>query len=130
LIYATNIGMQGSIDHQVQFVPIRRCSRAIKLFHRPGFTLTMTIELSSDATKAAIGSIQRYFSENMDEPIGGLEAGALLSFFLKEIGPVVYNKAVADAQARLQERVAELDVEIYEDEFAYWAKQGRAGSRQ
>lgn len=90
----------------------------------------MTIELTSDATKAAIGSIQRYFSENMDEAIGGLEAGSLLSFFLKEIGPVVYNKAVADAQARLQERVAELDVEVYEDEFAYWAKQGRAGSRQ
>lgn len=90
----------------------------------------MTIELSSDATKAAIGSIQRYFSENLDEAIGGLEAGALLSFFLKEIGPLVYNKAVADAQARLQERVAELDVEIYEDEFAYWSRQGRAGSRQ
>lgn len=90
----------------------------------------MTIELTSDATKAAIGSIQRYFSENMDETIGGLDAGALLSFFLKEIGPVVYNKAVADAQARLQERVAELDVEVYEDEFAYWARQGRAGPRQ
>ena len=89
----------------------------------------MTIELSSDATKAAIGSIQRYFSENMDEAIGSLEAGSLLSFFLKEIGPLVYNKAVADAQARIQERVAEVDVEVYEEEFTYWTKQGRAGSR-
>ena len=82
----------------------------------------MTIEISSEASKAAIASIQRYFSENMDEPIGSLEAGSLLSFFLKEIGPVVYNKAIADAQARLQERVAELDVEVYEEEFSYWAK--------
>jgi uncharacterized protein (DUF2164 family) len=90
----------------------------------------MTIEISSDATKAAIGSIQRYFSENREEAIGGLEAGALLSFFLKEIGPVVYNKAVADAQARLQERVTELDVEVYEEEFPYWVKQGCKGSRQ
>jgi uncharacterized protein (DUF2164 family) len=88
----------------------------------------MTIEISSDATNMAIGSIQRYFAENMDEPIGNLEAGALLSFILKEIGPVVYNKAIADAQARLQERVAELDVEVYEEEFSYWAK-GRKGSR-
>ncbi len=88
----------------------------------------MTIELSTDATKTAIGSIQRYFSENMDEPIGGLEAGALLSFFLKEIGPAIYNKAVADAQARLQARVAELDVEVYEEEFSFWSK-GRAGTR-
>jgi uncharacterized protein (DUF2164 family) len=73
---------------------------------------TMSIEISSEATNAAIGSIQRYFAENMDEPIGNLAAGALLSFMLKEIGPVVYNKAIADAQARLQERVAELDVDV------------------
>ena len=85
----------------------------------------MAIEISSDATKAAVGSIQRYFSENMEEPIGGLAAGALLSFFLKEIGPVIYNKAVADAQARIQARVMELDVEVYEEEFQYWSKQGR-----
>ncbi len=88
----------------------------------------MTIEISPEASNVAIASIQRYFSENMDEPIGSLEAGSLLSFVLKEIGPLVYNKAVADAQARLQERVAELDVEVYEEEFSYWA-QGRKGRR-
>jgi len=36
---------------------------------------------------------------------------------------------VADAQARLQARVMELDVEVYEDEFQYWAKKGRPGKR-
>jgi uncharacterized protein (DUF2164 family) len=87
----------------------------------------MSIEFSPDATNLAIGSIQRYFSENMDEPIGQLEAGSLLSFILKEIGPMVYNKAIADAQARLQERVAELDVEVYEEEFSYWSKARKGG---
>ena len=90
----------------------------------------MAIELPVDASNAAVSSIQRYFSEHMDEAIGNLQAGALLSFFLKEIGPAVYNKAVADAQARLQERVAELDVEVYEEEFPYWIKQGRKVSRK
>lgn len=89
----------------------------------------MTIEISNDATQAAIASIQRYFAENMEEDIGNLAAGALLGFFLKEIGPLVYNKAVADAQARLQVRVMELDVEVYEDEFQYWTKKGRPGKR-
>lgn len=88
----------------------------------------MTIEISSDATNLALDSIQRYFSESMDEPIGRLEAGSLLSFILKEIGPVIYNKAVIDAQASLQARVAELDVEVYEEEFSYWTK-GRKGAR-
>jgi uncharacterized protein (DUF2164 family) len=87
----------------------------------------MTIEISSDATNTAIDSIQRYFSTSMDEPIGRLEAGSLLSFILKEIGPVIYNKAVADVQAKLQARVAELDVEVYEPEFSYWATARKGG---
>lgn len=89
----------------------------------------MSIEISSEASKAAVVSIQRYFSENMDEDIGNLAAGALLGFFLKEIGPLIYNQAVADAQARLQARVMELDVEVYEEEFQYWAKAGLRGKR-
>lgn len=80
----------------------------------------MTIEISKEANKAAVASIQRYFRENMDEEIGNLDAGALLGFFLKEIAPVVYNQAVADAQARLQARVLELDIEIHEEAFQYW----------
>jgi uncharacterized protein (DUF2164 family) len=90
----------------------------------------MTIEISNDATQAAIVSIQRYFAENMDEEIGNLAAGALLGFFLKEVGPLVYNKAVADAQARLQAQVMELDVEVYEEAFQYWLKPGRPGKRR
>ena len=90
----------------------------------------MTIEISNDATQAAIVSIQRYFAENMDEEIGNLAAGALLGFFLKEVGPLVYNKAVADAQARLQAQVIELDVEVYEEAFQYWLKPGRPGKRR
>ena len=90
----------------------------------------MTIEISNDATQAAIVSIQRYFAENMDEEIGNLAAGALLGFFLKVVGPLVYNKAVADAQARLQAQVMELDVEVYEEAFQYWLKPGRPGKRR
>lgn len=87
----------------------------------------MTIEISPEASKVAIASIQRYFSENLDQEIGNLSAGALLGFFLKEIGPAVYNKAVADAQTQLQARIMELDVEVYEAEFQYWVKRGRKG---
>lgn len=85
----------------------------------------MTIEISREASTLAVASIQRYFSENMDEEIGNLQAGALLGFFLKEIAPVVYNKAVADAQTRLQARVMDLDIEIHEAEFPYWPAAAR-----
>ena len=38
------------------------------------------------------------------------------------LGPIVYNKAVADVQSNLQARVMEVDMEVYEDEFQYWGK--------
>ena len=82
----------------------------------------MAIELSKDARKEAIASIERYFQENMEEKIGNIAAAGLLSFFLEEVGPSIYNRAVADAQERLQARVQDLDFEVHEDEFAYWRK--------
>jgi len=84
--------------------------------------LLMAIEISPEQRKEAIASIERYFRENMDEKIGNIAAGALLGFFLEELGPAVYNQAVADVQARLQARVMEVDIEIHEDEFTYWRK--------
>ena len=65
----------------------------------------MSIELRNETRQALISSIQRYFKENMDEPIGNMAAGSLLNYVLEEIGPTIYNKAVADAQARIQARV-------------------------
>jgi uncharacterized protein (DUF2164 family) len=82
----------------------------------------MSIELSKEARADAIASIQQYFDRNMAEPIGELPAGLLLNFFLEEIGPAIYNKAIADAQARLAVRIADLSGELYEDEFQYWPR--------
>ena len=85
----------------------------------------MSIELPKEARQQAILSIERYFRENMEEPIGNIAAGGLLGFFLEEIGPTVYNRAVADVQERLQLRISELDLEVHEDEFGYWRKYER-----
>jgi uncharacterized protein (DUF2164 family) len=85
----------------------------------------MTIELTKEAKQNALESLQKYFELNMDEPIGNLAAGTLLGFILEEIGPSIYNKGVADAQARMQERVAELDHEVHADEFQYWRNRDR-----
>jgi uncharacterized protein (DUF2164 family) len=78
-----------------------------------------SIEISKQARADVLASLKRYFDENLD-PIGDLPAGLLLNFILEEIGPVIYNKAISDAQARLQQRVTELDGELYAPEFEYW----------
>ena len=91
----------------------------------------MAIELPKEQRARAVTSIERWFAENMDDKIGNIAAGALLGFFLEEIGPLVFNAAVQEAQQRLQERVTELDIEIHEQEFGYWSKidQARAKGR-
>ncbi len=82
----------------------------------------MNVELTKDARAEAIASIKRYFQENMSEPIGDLPAGLLLNFFIEEIGPVIYNRAVADAQRRIEQRAADMTGELYADEFQYWPR--------
>lgn len=82
----------------------------------------MAIELTSDAKKQALASIKRYCAEHLDEDLGDLKAGLLLDFFLKEIGPSVYNAAITDAQVYLRDRVADLEGTCYEPEFVFWPK--------
>ncbi|MBW2282545.1 MAG: DUF2164 domain-containing protein [Deltaproteobacteria bacterium] len=80
----------------------------------------MAIEFERDVVKAIVPSIQRYFSEKLDSQIGNLDAEFLLEFFLKEAGPLIYNRAIREAQAVLGERVAELDGDCWEPEEGYW----------
>ena len=49
----------------------------------------------------------------MPEPIGDLAAGLLLNFVLEEFGLVIYNRAISDAQTRLQIRLSDLSGELY-----------------
>ena len=82
----------------------------------------MTIKLSEEIRQRLIGSIQRYCAEHMDEPVGDLKAALLLDFCVREIGPSIYNQAILDAQSHLQDKVAEMDGDCHEAEFAYWRK--------
>ena len=85
----------------------------------------MTVELSKEAKKEAVASIEKYFEEKLDQRIGNIAAAELLGFFLEEIAPVVYNRAVAIVQERMQARVMELDIDVHEEPFGYWRKYDR-----
>jgi len=82
----------------------------------------MAIELRDDVRKQALASIKAYFEERFEEEIGELQAQMMLDFFLEELAPTVYNKAIADAQAFVQEHVVEIDATCFEPEFGYWKK--------
>lgn len=82
----------------------------------------MAIQLEKDAEKRALGSIKRFFSEELDEDVGDLKARLVLDFFLKEVSPTVYNQAMKDAQAYFQDKTAELGDVRHEPEFDYWKR--------
>ena len=82
----------------------------------------MAIKLSKEAEQRLIASIKRYCAEVMEEEVGDLKASLLLDFCVQEIGPTIYNLALADAQRYMQDRVADLDVSCGQLEFGYWSK--------
>ena len=82
----------------------------------------MEIKLAKDVELRLTTSLQRYLAENFDEGVGELKAGLMLRFCLEEIGPAIYNQAIADAQTYFQERVADLENVCFVKEGAYWTK--------
>ncbi len=82
----------------------------------------MTIKLRKEASDRLAESIKRYFKEELEEDIGDLKSTLFLDFCLREIGPCIYNQAVADVQAVLQGRVTDLDSECFRAEFTYWKR--------
>ena len=80
------------------------------------------IELSKAERERAIASLQRYVEENLIEPIGNLQAGLMLDYFLEDLGPSIYNQAIRDAQGRVLQQVNDLDGDLYIDPGQYWSR--------
>ena len=90
----------------------------------------MAIELSKAARQQAVTSFERYFLETSGEKVGNIAAAELLTFFLDEIGLVVYNQAVSQVQERMVARISELDIEVHAEEWQYWRKLDNGRSRK
>ncbi|GLH72692.1 hypothetical protein GETHLI_11940 [Geothrix limicola] len=87
----------------------------------------MDIKLSHDTEKRLSVAIQRFVAEEYGESLGELGAGTFLSFCLKELGPAIYNQAISDAQACMQERVTDLENICFAEETSYWGPASRKG---
>lgn len=82
----------------------------------------MSIKLQKDTEKYLLDSIKRFVAENLSEEIGDIKAARLLEFCVREIGPSIYNQAIADAQSYMQEKAADLGGTRFEAEFDYWKR--------
>lgn len=72
------------------------------------------ISLAKDEKAEAIARIRRYFSEELDQPIGALPAEFLLDFFAAEIGAFYYNQGLRDAHPVLARQMDNFSEAIYQ----------------
>jgi uncharacterized protein (DUF2164 family) len=66
------------------------------------------IEFTRAEKEVIVARIQTYFSEELDQEIGGFDAEFLLDFFAREIGPFFYNRGLYDADRTMSEKLAEI----------------------
>ena len=76
----------------------------------------MRITISDDRRANLLRAIRQHFLDEFDEPISDFRADALLDFFIRELGPPVYNQGVRDASSYIQEKLTDIEGEGYERE--------------
>lgn len=76
----------------------------------------MRIRLAPERRASLVRSIKQYFDDEFDDPVSDFRAEGLLDFFIRELGPPVYNQGVRDACGYMQEKLGDIEGEVYETE--------------
>ena len=76
----------------------------------------MRVQIDGERREDLLREIGGYFMENFDEEISAFKAEGLLDFFVSQLGPPVYNQAIRDAHAFIQDKLTDLEGDFYEPE--------------
>jgi uncharacterized protein (DUF2164 family) len=71
------------------------------------------IKLPKEEKDEIIKSVQAYFEEERSETIGDIGAEQLIDYMMKELGPYIYNKAIADSRSIIAEKINQIEDELY-----------------
>ena len=72
------------------------------------------ITLTKQQTDQIVSKVKAYFTEELNQEIGGFEAEFLIDFFAKEIGPHFYNNGLSDAQKLFTQQLEEANYLVEE----------------
>ncbi|MDR3542476.1 MAG: DUF2164 domain-containing protein [Desulfosporosinus sp.] len=68
----------------------------------------MEINISKEVRAVLVESLKRYYWNEKNEELSSLGAELLLDFIMNDIGPYIYNKAIEDSYAYMNERIEDL----------------------
>jgi uncharacterized protein (DUF2164 family) len=74
------------------------------------------VRLSPDRRAVLLESLVAYYATEFDETLSPFRAESLVDFFVKELGPPVYNQGVRDAAAYMQAKLGDIEGDVYERE--------------
>ncbi len=79
----------------------------------------MRVKLSDERRLDLVRSFQSFCRSEFDDEVSELKAERILEYFVERLGPPVYNQAIRDAHAFLQEKLQDLEGEFYEPEIEH-----------
>ena len=79
-------------------------------------TVPRRITLTPERESMLIEAIQAYVDAEFDESLSEFRARALLAFFVRELGPPIYNQGVRDAVQYVQTKLNDIEGDVHEIE--------------
>jgi uncharacterized protein (DUF2164 family) len=73
----------------------------------------MALTISEERKAQLIAELRGFYENEFEEKISLFRAEQLADFFLRRLGPAVYNQGVQDARAHIQSRLDDLEGEVY-----------------
>ena len=75
--------------------------------------MSKPIELSREARHAAAAGLRKVLTEELDVDVGSLQAEMVLDRLLRDLGPVIYNRALSDCRAVVAAKAEDMDEALY-----------------
>lgn len=76
----------------------------------------MRIRLSDERKGDILRGLTEMHARDFDEDLSAFRAEQILAFFVRSLGPSVYNQAIQDARKFMAERLEDLDATFHETE--------------
>lgn len=78
----------------------------------------MRVRLTDERKADILRRLTSLYSSEYDEKLSPFRAEQILTFFLQNLGPAVYNQAIQDARKYMADRLDDLDATFYQEEPA------------
>ena len=80
--------------------------------------VSIRVQLTDERKAEILRRLTSLFASEFDEKLSPFRAEQILTFFLQNLGPALYNQAIQDARKYMAERLDDLDATFFQEEPA------------